>query len=438
MSTTPIDNFSDEEIFFGKLSLKEVKKHLFNDKPTHRQTIGYTIADCEEDDNDKSLTIIETNSEPDIVTVKDSFMDMKSEESNGVSDTKYIALKPTDMDVKADDSFLTMEQMVSELSLPSEAHHEELDNTLDIVNYILNHGKGNDNENITSETKNIETHLIKSKPSSAIKHDTKECVQKVPRTSETSPYITPAKKISENIAGDTKNIESHLLKPEASSAIKHNTKECVQTVPGSPETPSYITPVKIMEKIKPENDSFSTPAESKIKTPIFKTPANIPSHKKPAASSTKKTPLKSNAYQHIKSPIASYINKTPQVPLVKDVRPMKPLPGPSSIPKIMKTASKGNSINKENINLPSIAYRSAKETKLIDIPSEGKLPQSQWAKKIVSSLPRPLVIKHNHREHNFAKKVLLPQQEDSFADLSLHQADVSVCIQKSAFFKSKH
>lgn len=68
---------------------------------------------------------------------------------------------------------------------------------------------------------------------------------------------------------------------------------------------------------------------------------------------------------------------------------------------------------------------------------EQKLPQCQWTKKM-TSVSRPLVMKHDHRELNFAKKKLLPQQEDSFADLSYHQAEVSVCTQKSAFKTKKH
>lgn len=74
----------------------------------------------------------------------------------------------------------------------------------------------------------------------------------------------------------------------------------------------------------------------------------------------------------------------------------------------------------------------------IDMPDDQKLPQSQWAKKIMTSLPRPLVMKHDHRELNYAKKKLMPQQEDSFADLSYHQAEVSVCTQKSAFKSNKN
>lgn len=67
------------------------------------------------------------------------------------------------------------------------------------------------------------------------------------------------------------------------------------------------------------------------------------------------------------------------------------------------------------------------------MPDENKLPQSHWVKKITSSFPRPTVMKHENREMNPIKKRLLSNQEDSFANLTCHQADVSLCTQKTAF-----
>lgn len=65
--------------------------------------------------------------------------------------------------------------------------------------------------------------------------------------------------------------------------------------------------------------------------------------------------------------------------------------------------------------------------------NKEKLPQSNWAQKL-TSLPKPVVLKHDHRES--VKKPLLSQPEDSFANLTLHQAEVSVCTQKLAYNKS--
>ncbi|XP_026318679.1 uncharacterized protein LOC113229339, partial [Hyposmocoma kahamanoa] len=186
----------------------------------------------------------------------------------------------------------------------------------------------------------------------------------------------------------------------------------------------FLTPTKQ----KTTSEIYYTPSHEKNHVSLFKTPGIPVSQKKFQTPSTKRS------FQHVVSPVATYINKCPVVPLVKDVRPKKPLVATSSIPKPIKSVLKAN--NKENVKLPSFAYKAAKETKMIDIPDEGKLPQNQWAKQLVSSIPRATVIKHDHREGSL-KKPLKHHQEDSFADLSMHQADVSVCTQKCAFNKPK-
>lgn len=105
-------------------------------------------------------------------------------------------------------------------------------------------------------------------------------------------------------------------------------------------------------------DAYATPSTGS-KTP-FKTPGN-PVHKKTTYTPSKKP------FQHVMSPVAFYINSCTQVPLVKNVQPKKLLPGTSSIPKLVKSTPKTNLCNKENVSLPSIAYRSAKETKVVCI-----------------------------------------------------------------------
>lgn len=66
------------------------------------------------------------------------------------------------------------------------------------------------------------------------------------------------------------------------------------------------------------------------------------------------------------------------------------------------------------------------------------MPQNQWAKQVASSIPKVVVLKHNHREVGSCKIPLVHhRQEDSFQDLTLHQADLSVCTQKSALKKPK-
>ncbi|KAJ8736418.1 hypothetical protein PYW08_007074 [Mythimna loreyi] len=373
MSLYNANELSDDEVYFGKLTLKELKKHILWDRPQQTKHTASAINSPEKsEDHNESLKILQAHSQPNLITkTENCSLDLSELNSSG-------------WDLKAtDDSFVKMENMVAKLCVsPRNNEKTELNNTLEVIEYILN-----------------------NPPSS-----TKEKNEKVDddlRLKTEFKDLSPVK-----MENEVKKYETY----------------------NSPEPPQN-TPVKAAQLHKYAEDN-TTPRDTKLK-PIFKTPAQPLSLKKPSATSLKKTPSRSNAYQHISSPVASYIKNCPIAPLVKDVHPKKPLPGTSSIPKFVKNLPQAKPSNKENINLPSVAYKSAKKTRVIDVPDEQKLPQSHWVKKITTTLPRPLVMKHDHRELNLAKKKL-PQQEDSFADLSYHQAEVSVCTQKSAFSTKKN
>lgn len=68
------------------------------------------------------------------------------------------------------------------------------------------------------------------------------------------------------------------------------------------------------------------------------------------------------------------------------------------------------------------------------MPNKEK-PQSYSAQKLLARLPHPpIILKHETREFSSVKKLPLNLLEDSVADLSGVQADVSVCTQ----IKPKH
>uniref|UniRef100_A0A2A4JD45 Uncharacterized protein n=1 Tax=Heliothis virescens TaxID=7102 RepID=A0A2A4JD45_HELVI len=377
MSLYNADELSDDEVFFGKLTLKELKKHILWDK--QQQTIHAASAvnsPMSSDDHNASLKILQAHSQPNLLS------------NRQISNLDISELNNSSWDKKAaDDSFIKMESMVAKLCMSPKNNEktEELNNTLEVIEYILNNPPAK-----------VEGPIVKTGK------DTVKC-----------------------------EIKPSDLSPERID------KKCLELDTNISPKPPQNTPIKSAIQTPRTNDDHPTPREMKHK-PIFKTPSQPLSLKKPSATSLKKTPGRSNAYQHISSPVASYIKNCPIAPLVKDVHPKKPLPGTSSIPKFVKHAPPAKPSNKENVNLPSVAYKSAKKTRVIDVPDEQKLPQCQWAKKIMSTLPRPTVMKHDHRELNFAKKKIIPQQEDSFADLSYHQAEVSVCTQKSAFKTTKN
>ncbi|KAM3967573.1 uncharacterized protein ACR2FA_010931 [Aphomia sociella] len=388
-------HLSDDEIFIGKLSLKEVKMRV---QWNNHHVEPKCVTQSNDNTNERSLKIIEIHSEPNLMK---SDPDQSPHPLPPVKSVSHPSLSPeidNAWEIKnEDDSFIKIEKMVSSLCVsPKQEKSVKLDNTLDVIDYILKNGPSYNYDNHEINGGLLEGNHLKDKLSSKI------------------TVVTPKK---EN--------------PPAASNDKVILETGVSSV-------SYITPSK--ENPKLENiETLVTPcSEKKVKTPcIFKTPGNPVSLKKTPFNSAKKTPSRSKTFDHIASPVASYINNCPVVPLLKDVRPSKPLPGPSSIPKFVKVKQQSKPCNKENVNLPSIAYKSAKKTKVIAVPDEEKLPQSQWAKKITSSLPKPSVMKHDHREISLAKRVLLSRQEDSFGDLSLRQADVSVCTQKSAFNRIK-
>lgn len=213
-----------------------------------------------------------------------------------------------------DDSFIKMENMVAKLCLSPKRNGktEELNNTLEVIEYILN-----------------------NPPSSTKEKDEKADDSTLKSTMKNEQNLSPQKTLREVKKNDAYNSSGH------------------------PQN----TPVNIAQQFAQNYaESCSTPRDVKQK-PVFKTPSQVLSLKKPG-SSLKKTPSRSNAYQHISSPVASYIKNCPIAPLVKDVHPKKPLPGTSSIPKFVKNPPTKPS-NKENVILPSVAYKSAKKTRVV-------------------------------------------------------------------------
>ncbi|KOB76594.1 Myosin-J heavy chain [Operophtera brumata] len=365
---------SDDEIYFGKLTIKEIKKMFCNRQGPSK---------ISKNDPNASLRLIETHSQP----------NLRSE----ILDSPVFSSNPNSpaLGVYSDESFIKMENRVTKLCIsPTNSDNVELNNTLDIVDYILNHGPNRNNVQVQEPVrKHVEV---------------------------------------DNASTKAKNLE---ISPEKEHVpVKETLKITENTVFNG--SPNYYTPTKSAMK-KPLIEFVSpSPRSIKSKTPLFKTPANPSSLMKP--STPRFTRSKTNVYQHIASPIAAYIKNCPQVPLVKNVLPKKPLPGASCIPKLVRNPSQDKmkiNKNKENIDLPCVAYISAKKTKLVSmikLPDEDKLPQSQWVKTFTPSL-KPSVIKHESRQKNTVVKRLLTNQEESFDNLPCQQAEVSYCTEKSAF-----
>lgn len=340
----------------------------------------------EYEDPDTSVKILESHSAPNLLSVKDS-CNQNSPETNTPG-----------WDMREDDSFIKLENMVARLCVsPGQStcnKSAELNNTLEVIEYILNNPPSNHINNEISNDKNEKdvkpvlkidskvlnevclkklqnispqksvkveqnsfkdiTEVIQDTPQRGVKAE-QNCHKDSPETILNSPQINL--KVEQNIHKDSPGILGNT--PQMSVKVEQNIHK------NSPEVPQN-TPVKSQRKNAKEVAGFMTPLATNTK-PVFKTPAQPLSLKKPSTTSLKKTPsYKWNAYEHISSPVASYIKNCPIVPLVKDVHPKKPLPGPSSIPKFKNNVAVKAS-NKENINLPSVAYKSAKKTKVVCI-----------------------------------------------------------------------
>lgn len=278
------------------------------------------------------IKIIETHSSPDLMH-RDNNPSITRKAISNTSLSPDASELYSSWDIKpTDDSFLKVEKMVANMcvSPKKEKKNEDvLNNTLDIVDYILR------NQPPTATLSNETAKPTDQNPpcyDEAIKKEEPQIV-----STNTPTLISDCK----------------IIKPEGN--IKSNEAE-------------RCTPTKI-NTIHMKKTDIGTPyTDMKQRTPIFKTPGNPLSHKKPSVTSLKKTPSKNNAYQHIASPVAFYIKNCPVAPLIKEVRPTKPLPGTSSIPKFVKTYNTQiKSSNKENLNLPSVAYRSAKKTQVVNM-----------------------------------------------------------------------
>lgn len=282
-----------------------------------------TFETKKENKNNDSIQIIETNSEPNVSYARPSLS----------SPDSITNVTKSDWDIKStDDSFLQLEKMVSEMCVsPKSNNNDDLNNTLEVVEYILN--------NPITKDDNHEVEILKSDL---------VCVEPIIKES-------PIK-----LLNCFEKLQLYKTKAEVVNNGNDNMKLLQESPSQNKAENNYSNYVK--------TESLIAPTPTKQTEHVFKTPKNILSTKKHIlTSSTKKTPNKINAYQHITSPIAFYINKCPQVPLIKDVHLKKPLNNSTSISKVTHTPKEHKTSNKENISLPSVAYKSAKETKMVCI-----------------------------------------------------------------------
>ncbi|GBP21984.1 hypothetical protein EVAR_18625_1 [Eumeta japonica] len=403
---------SDNEIFLGKLSLKEIKQRFLD-----RQTIACPYISTQNEVIEVSVRIIETNSEPDLTSNSSS-----NKQTTVVGKTESSYSEKCVLENSSNATFI--ENMANKVQYLPKTNNEELD--------LINLYYGNEDiTDLSCETGITSNNILFSDLSLQNKNlkMNVETPQKPLSCHQQSPiYQTPSNIMDSDLSTDE---ERYFETPLEQQIELKTEKQPLQTLKHPIQKNLFNTKNNASEST---NNTAVNPFANQNKildNAAFKTPAKLPIVKSNLVSSLKKTSKKCKKFEHIASPIAAYIKNSPQVPLLKEVKPKKQLVAVSGIPKFKDTLNSFKQTNKENVNLPEIAYRSAKKTKVIDNQDEPRMPQSSRVKKLLSSLPRPVVMRHDHRENTTNTKTLC-RPEDSFGDLSLHQADLSVCIKKSA------
>lgn len=108
------------------------------------------------------------------------------------------------------------------------------------------------------------------------------------------------------------NAKQNVLTPNGGAVKK------ILPTSSTKKTPKHLTPIK--------NDMFKRPEPRALNSPLSATKTPKPFESRIPKPKHAATPISSSLkpqFRHIASPIAAYINHTPEVPLIKTIKPMK-------------------------------------------------------------------------------------------------------------------
>ncbi|XP_031630583.1 uncharacterized protein LOC116345405 [Contarinia nasturtii] len=223
--------------------------------------------------------------------------------------------------------------------------------------------------------------------------------------------------------------------------ISHTKKTPVSQTKSKVLTPSSSSAKKTgnaggVKHFTPNNaDLFKRPDQRTVRSPFgAKSASASKAHAPPQHSRIpmKTSSLQKPQFRHIASPIAAYINNTPEVPLIKTVRPARNLHMEDFNKMYPSTSSLDESTQSVEIlpmksALPRKMYISAPQRKIID-QRHMVTPGGQSVQKLIG--PAPLVIRHDGKvksQQNQGRAVA-QMFEDSLADLSIASGDISVQV----------
>ncbi|XP_055311104.1 uncharacterized protein LOC129573932 [Sitodiplosis mosellana] len=196
----------------------------------------------------------------------------------------------------------------------------------------------------------------------------------------------------------------------------------------------YLTPNKV--------DMFKRPDQRNVRSPFAAKSASA--SKAHAAPVQSRIPMKTASlhkpqFRHIASPIAAYINNTPEVPLMKTIKPMRNLLTEDFSKSCASRALDESTQSVESFPtksaLPRKMYISAAQRKIID-HRHIVTPGGKSVQKLIGN--PPLIIRHDGKmkSHGHQAHAQAPPFEDSLADLSVASGDISVQVVRDVHRKN--
>lgn len=224
--------------------------------------------------------------------------------------------------------------------------------------------------------------------------------------------------------------------------------------------PKHLTPNKCDPFKRPDQRNARSPFTAKAASASKVQPA--PTHGQSRIPTKIPGSLHKPQFRHIASPIAAYIKNTPEVPLLKTIKPMRNL-----LTEDFNKACKSNSsLDESTQSVESLPTKSALPRKMYISAQQRKVntfhsfsitlifyiyfhsirrfffllcnqvidhryvitPGGKSVQKLIGN--QPLVIRHDGKikSHNSPARIVLPQFEESLSDLSMVSGDISVQV----------
>ncbi|VVD03795.1 unnamed protein product [Leptidea sinapis] len=313
MSQPPEEELSDDEIFFGKITLKEVKKAIYLDR--YKYILENRKKNKNKNMDDDSFRLIEVQSEPERFSTESSNSSVGSAISALAATASNSSIASANSELATTSSNSIAAPANSKLKMCS-----EIDTTKPVEEQLKIHEKRHQfslsvDDSFIQLEKMISNMNTESNET-GILYDTTATLKKAESCEELM------KDLELNDPQIQSMDENRLKYYNLQEKTKHDNSHTTSTS----KVKSYMTPIRKTKEV-----NLRVPLTEK--NHLFKTPLSI----KAKSPCRMKTQSKINKFDHISSPIASYIKERPHTPLPRNDSTKKPK---SSIPKFICTPNK--------------------------------------------------------------------------------------------------